>query len=34
MEFLDLTRLVEEGRKEGSVLFNDALSTFNFTVIW
>ena len=23
-----------EGRKEGNVLFNDALNTFLFTVIW
>ena len=23
-----------EGRKEGNVLFNDALDTFYFTVIW
>ena len=26
--------LVEEGRKEGNVLFNDTLNTFLFTVIW
>ena len=23
-----------EGRKEGNVLFNDALNTFHFTFIW
>ena len=26
--------LKKEGRKEGNVLFNDALNTFYFTVIW
>ena len=24
----------EEGKKEGNVLFNDALNTFLYTVIW
>ena len=24
----------KEGRKEGTVLFNDALNTFCFTVMW
>ena len=27
-------RIPMEGRKEGNVLFNDALNTFYFTVIW
>ena len=33
---LDLKRQQErnDGRKDGNVLFNDALNTFNFTVIW
>ena len=26
--------LTDIGRKEGNVLFNDALNTFYFTVIW
>ena len=26
--------MVESGRKEGNVLFNDALNTFYITVIW
>ena len=28
------TSIKMEGRKEGNVLFNDALNTFYFTVIW
>ena len=28
------TRFIETYLKEGNVLFNDALNTFDFTVIW
>ena len=29
-----INNVLREGRKEGNVLFNDALNTFYFTVIW
>ena len=34
IEIIVLDLLRKEGRKEGSVLFTDALNTFLFTVIW